>query len=274
MLIAAVLLVAAVIVGFILVTRAEQMLTDAPKVSRSLLPGTGDAARGKYLVKDVLVCGECHGADLGGGVVLENAALGRITAPNLTTGRGGIGAKSLHEWDLAIRHGIANGRALLLMPSEGYAHLSAQDLRDVVAYFGVLPKVDRTVLRTELRPIGAALVLRHQLHADAFVIDHDTVDKGDLGVALGRGAYLLEVAGCRSCHGPELRGREVAPGKPPAADISREKLATWSFEEFVRAVRNGQGRDGHTLDPLMPSKAYAAMPDDELLALFQTLHGP
>jgi hypothetical protein len=116
--------------------------------------------------------------------------------------------------------------------------------------------------------------LRHKLHADAFVINHDTVDKGDLGVALGRGAYLLEVAGCRSCHGAELRGREVAPGKPLAADISREKLAAWSFEEFVRAVRNGQGRDGRTLDPLMPSKAYAAMPDDELLALFQVLHGP
>jgi len=274
MLAAAVLLLVAIVVGFVLVTRADAHLAAPPAVTRSLPPGEGDVARGKYLVKDVLVCGECHGADMGGGIVLENAALGRVSAPNITSGKGGIGAKSLHEWDLAIRHGIANGRALLLMPSDGYSHLSAQDMRDIAAYLAIVPKVDRTVLHTELRPIGAALVLRGSLHADAFIISHDTIDKGDTGVPLQRGAYLLEVAGCRGCHGAELQGREVAPGKPPAPDISRAKLSAWSYQQFVAAVRNGQGLDGRALDALMPSKAYAAMPDDELLALFQELHGP
>ena len=127
---AVVALLLALAAGFLLVTRARTHLALAPVITRSLLPGAGDPAHGKYLVKDVLVCGECHGADLSGGVVLESALLGRITAPNLTAGRGGLGAKSLHEWDLAVRHGIANRRALLLMPSEGYSHLTAQDMRD------------------------------------------------------------------------------------------------------------------------------------------------
>lgn len=270
---AAVVLLLALAAGFLLVTRARTHLALAPVITRSLLPGAGDPAHGKYLVKDVLVCGECHGADLSGGVVLESALLGRITAPNLTAGRGGLGAKSLHEWDLAVRHGIANRRALLLMPSEGYSHLTAQDMRDVAAYLALLPKVDRQVPPTELRPLGALLVLNGELHADALTLSHDTLDMGDTGVALSRGEYLLEVSACRSCHGVDLKGREVAPGKPRAPALSREVLQPWSYDDFSNALRKGQGRDGRALDALMPWRAYAALPEEDVLALYDALHG-
>lgn len=270
----AVVLLLALAAGFLLVTRAQTHLAQVPVITRSLLPGVGDAAHGKFLVKDVLVCGECHGADLGGGVVLESPLLGRVSAPNLTAGKGGLGAKSLHEWDLAVRHGLANRRALLLMPSEGYSHLSAQDMRDVAAYLALAPKVDRHVAPTELRPLGALLVLKGALHADGVTLAHDAIDLGDTGVPLSRGEYLLEVAGCRSCHGADLHGRDVAPGKPRAPDLSRATLAAWRFEDFSRALRKGEARDGRALDALMPSRAYAALPDDDVLALFEALHGP
>lgn len=245
----ATLLLVALGAGVFLVTRADAHLTHTPVITKSLLPGVGDPARGKHLVKSVLACGECHGADLGGGVVLETPMLGHISAPNLTRGKGGVGAKSLHEWDLAVRHGVANHRALLLMPSEGYAHLSAQDMRDLAAYLALAPPVDRQLPPTALRPLGALLVLKGALHADALTLAHDAIDMGDTGVPLARGEYLLEVSGCRGCHGRDLRGGDVAPGKPRASDLSREAMAAWRFDDFSRALRQGEGRDGHALDP-------------------------
>ena len=47
-------------------------------------------ARGEHLANYVSVCVDCHGANLEGVVVVDDPALGRIVAPNLTTGQGGV----------------------------------------------------------------------------------------------------------------------------------------------------------------------------------------
>ena len=41
-------------------------------------------ARGKYLVGKVAACTACHGADLGGQIVEDNFAFGRLVSANLT----------------------------------------------------------------------------------------------------------------------------------------------------------------------------------------------
>src|SRR5688500_4446788 len=49
-------------------------------------------ARGQYLAEKVALCTDCRGPDLGGKVVEDNAALGRLVGANLTRGRGGLPA--------------------------------------------------------------------------------------------------------------------------------------------------------------------------------------
>ena len=47
-------------------------------------------ARGAHIVKAMTMCVECHSADLGGGVMVDDPVLGRLVAPNLTAGNGGV----------------------------------------------------------------------------------------------------------------------------------------------------------------------------------------
>src|SRR3569832_2785638 len=55
------------------------------------LPADADArARGEHLAI-TRGCTDCHGADLGGRVLVDAFPIGRLAAPNLTRGRGGIG---------------------------------------------------------------------------------------------------------------------------------------------------------------------------------------
>ncbi|MDQ6831420.1 MAG: hypothetical protein M3081_21375 [Gemmatimonadota bacterium] len=63
-------------------------------------------------------CAGCHGDDLGGNAVIEGGAFGRVYAPNITRGTGGVGSvmASDVDWVRAIRHGVAPaGRALFFI---------------------------------------------------------------------------------------------------------------------------------------------------------------
>ncbi|MCC6740768.1 MAG: hypothetical protein IT452_17125, partial [Planctomycetia bacterium] len=100
---------------------AETVKMDVPELK--VPDGDGDAIeRGKYLVDHLLGCKECHGADLGGKMVMDNGAMGQWWASNLTKGRGSMVAEyDGRDWVRALRHGIAkDGRRVLLMPSEDY----------------------------------------------------------------------------------------------------------------------------------------------------------
>ena len=75
-------------------------------------------------------CADCHGVDMGGHMVIDSPPMGKIYAPNLTRGQGGVVANFKDEdWLRAIRHGVGpDGRALFLMPSKEYAHFSTDDM--------------------------------------------------------------------------------------------------------------------------------------------------
>ena len=56
--------------------------------------------------------------------------LARVGGPNLTRGKGGIGARySDADWVRALKHGLRrDGSPLIFMPSEGFAQLTAADM--------------------------------------------------------------------------------------------------------------------------------------------------
>src|SRR5690606_30225998 len=118
-------------------------------------------ARGAHLASALGKCADCHGDGLGGNVMVDDPALGRLSAPNLTRGRGGVTADfAMADWDRAIRHGVRpDGTGLVVMPSEDYAALTDADLAALVGYLRQLPPVDREVPPSVIRMLGRALYL-------------------------------------------------------------------------------------------------------------------
>lgn len=77
---------------------AQVTLRDIP-----VLHDSASLARGKHFATAIGKCVECHASDFGGSVMIDDPAFARITASNLTTGKGGVLAcdHCLHAFDAA-----------------------------------------------------------------------------------------------------------------------------------------------------------------------------
>jgi cytochrome c553 len=106
---------------------------------------------------------------------------------------------------------------------------------------------------------------------------------------LARGKYIFQVvADCDGCHsihdfsrfgGPVVPGgtgkgqviTEVgAPGTIVAPNITPDLetgIGTWSDGEKIRAIREGIGKDGRVLFPMMPYENYRSMSDQDVESL-------
>ncbi|MEZ4647471.1 MAG: cytochrome c [Candidatus Eisenbacteria bacterium] len=242
---------------------------------------SASVARGEYLVSAVVACRDCHGEDLGGAYFMDAGAMGEIAAPNLTRGTGGVGGTySGRDWDLALRHGVApDGRALLFMPSEAYTHLADEEVEDIVAYLHSLPPVDREFDSPKLGPVTRMLLATGQPIQSAAYLDHEQnrPKRAPQGASLERGAHLVEVSGCRACHGADLSGGKVPgadPSWPPAANLTPHPSALGRYAEptFEHVLRTGEKLDGGKIDPTtMPWQAYAQMEPQEIQAIWTYL---
>ena len=232
-------------------------------------------ARGAHIAQSIGGCQECHGETLAGKPVLDDRAIGRVYAPNLTSGRGGIASLSDDDIARAIRHGVApNGRALKIMPSSDFANLTDADLGAIVAYVRSRPAMDNVVPPVSVGPLGRALFLAGKLpilHAER--IDHGRVHAATITPAptAEYGAYLASV-GCMGCHGPQFAGGHIASGPPdwpPAANLTAAgRLPQWDEAAFRRVLREGKRPDGSTVNPVMPVRATTHLSDDEITALW------
>jgi cytochrome c553 len=253
-------------------TVSNHKLTTQYDVTLTSVPVPDDAealAWGRHLVQSVTGCRDCHGPDLAG-TTMSDDAVGIISAPNLTSGRGGIGATLTDDdWVRSIRHGVRrDGSTLLIMPSYAYAHLSDRDLGSMIAWLKQLEPVDNELPHRTLRPLGRALIAAglfdEELVAKKTPI-RASYDEVEPGTTLEYGRYLASISGCTSCHRPDLKGGPSGPpGAPPAADISREALQDWSRDDFFRLMRHGRRPDGTQLSEFMPWRFMGDMTDDEL----------
>jgi mono/diheme cytochrome c family protein len=247
-------------------------------VPRMPLPtDAASLARGEHVARAIAKCVDCHGGLLEGNVVVDDPALGRFAAPNLTAAPTGVGASLRdRDWFRAIRHGVApDGRPLLLMPSDGYTHLSDSDLVALVAWARSRPLVENPVPTSRLGPLGRVLLLAGKfpiLAAEA--VDHSVqhVSAPSAGVTVEYGRYLVLAGGCTDCHGPGLSGGKVPkfpPDAPPAANLTPAGISGWTEAMFFAALREGKDPSGRSLDRRwMPWKATAKMTDDEIRAVW------
>src|SRR5215212_5556832 len=129
-------------------------------VPRTIPTDAAALARGRHIATAMGSCTLCHGQDLGGQMLGEPGPLGTLAAPNLTGGRGGLGATfTAADWVRGIRHGVhRDGTTLLIMPCEAFVYMNERDVADLIAYLTQLPPVDREMPRTHLGPLGRTLL--------------------------------------------------------------------------------------------------------------------
>jgi mono/diheme cytochrome c family protein len=252
----------------------------APDVSIAIPTDAASMERGHHMATVIADCTGCHGANFGGGIVIDDPALGRIVAPNLTSGKNGLGA-TLSTADIArvVRYGVKpDGHSVLLMPADDYTHLTDADLGAVLAYVKSLPPVDSSLPGISLGPLGRVLLVAGQLPiVIAEKIDQNAPHTPSITPAVNAeyGKYLVSVD-CQGCHGPGLSGGHV-PGTPPsfpnAANLTASgEVGSWSEADFAKAIQTGVTPSGKQLNEFMPYKTLVNLTADEVQALWAYVH--
>ena len=210
--------------------------------------------RGAHLLESRYGCGDCHGANFGGGVMVDAFPIGTLLGPNITTGEGSRTATyGPADWDRIVRHGVLPDGRPAIMPSIDFRSMSDQELSDIVAYIQAQPPIDAEIQAPTLGPLGRVLVATGQipLSADALASVPSHMALPPLAeVTLDFGEHLA--APCAGCHGPALSGGVIPGGDPswvPAANLTPHEggLAEWSFADFDGAMRTGVRPDGTPL---------------------------
>lgn len=251
---------------------------DTPAHAFTAPDDSASVARGEHVVRALVKCGDCHGQDFGGQILIDDPAIGRIWSPNLTAGAGGaVVGYTDADWERAVRHGTArDGRRLLIMPSNEYQYLSDEDLGTVVAYLRSLPPVDREAPPAKVGPVARALYAAGKFPLfPAVAVTHgaDPVATVPVDTTVAYGEYLGAI-GCSGCHGATYGGGKM-PGTPPdwpaPANLTPGGIGHYSFDDFDRALRTGKRPDGSEINPFMPFGATALMTDVEMRAVFKYL---
>ena len=267
-----------ILVGTGLNVRGRSMASSAPPLTVKPVAEIFDStaiARGRHLAEAVVGCEHCHGAGLSGQPFGTPAVLISMAAPNLTRGEGGVGASyNMVDWDRAIRHGVGkDGRRLAIMPAEAYTHLSDADFAALISYLRTVPSADRSFPARRIGVLGGTLIGAGKFPLAPELIDHNSVGKRSVTPAVSAeyGHYLADIAGCTTCHGPDLKGRESPGGDgpaPPSLIAFAEGRTVDDFRQTIRTGRSPTG-GGRNLNPdYMPWGNYARMTDDELQAIF------
>ena len=240
-----------------------------PKLT-SVTADSASLAHGEHLAK-IHVCQYCHGDNFEGRVFVDAPPF-LVVSSNLTAGKGGIGqAYSDADWDRAIRHGIKpDGKAVVIMPSKIFNHMSDDDANALIAYLKSVPPVDNELPVTELRALGAIIAGTGGLGPDEFVnVDPSRSSAPAPGPTAEYGAYLANIT-CIGCHSDDLRGGVSPNPDLPGPDLA--PAASWSFDMFAKTMRTGVNPGGKQMDPeWMPWEAFQYMTDDELTAIHEHL---
>ncbi len=270
--------IAAAMIRLHVVPSARTMTYEVGEIADvTVLTDSHSIQRGEHVSRAIAVCQLCHGINLGGKLAFEHPVLGKGYTPNLTTGEGGIGTSySATDWVRAIRHGVnREGKGLLFMPSDHYAHLTDRDMGALIGYFKSLPPIDNTRSHLELT-VFAKLMIDLGLSGDvvrAKQIDHSANLFSAFKGKENNAAYIVEVGGCTFCHGRDLRGGQgLEPGAPPGPDITAVGLKSWNFDQFATVMRSGIRPDNSMIDyRFMPWQGYQHMTDAEVRALWDYL---
>lgn len=230
--------------------------------------------RGKYLFAS-RGCVDCHGANGGGNLFVDDGKGLRIGGPNISPGPGNVVANYKPEdWVRAIRHGVApSGRALMIMPSEDYNRFTDTDLASLVGYIRSMPPAPGGGPIIDL-PLPVRVLYGFGVIKDAAAkIDHSLAPSTpvEAGVNLAHGAYVANM--CLGCHGEKLAGGKIPGGPPdwpPAANLTPGEgsgMASYAdVATFSRMFKTGKRADGSEIK-VMPFVSLREINDVDVQAL-------
>jgi len=277
-------IIAAVLVGILLLgaggvyaaSRSRQTATFTATPSDFPIPtDAASIAEGERLFR-ARGCSECHGADGGGAIPIDDPAVGCFASANLTH----FASADAAAWSRAVRDGLrADGTPLMFMPSAEMHPMPDRELGAIVAYVRTLPRVDNALPPATPGPVMRLVdVLGLFPLFPAHDIEHGTRPPE---IPAGRNAEMghFIALGCTGCHGHQLSGGPIpgAPpdqtGLPPNLTFHATGLAGWTEEQFRTAMREGRRPDGTELNPeFMPwQSTYRYLTDDEVGALYDYL---
>ncbi len=305
-------IVLAVLVGLLVVglgivyQKTEARLNKVYDIPKEVVVIPTDAqsiARGKHIYQ-FRGCQSCHGGSdaynplllqsqadgslphniedidrLQGNIYMDDPAVGKVIATNLTSGKGGVADKYTDEtWARAIRHGIRyDGKPLLFMPSSEFYYMSDEDLGAVIAYVKSVPPVDNELPASQVSMTGRILMtlVPAVTFMPAELIPHDAPRPVAPTVAVTPeyGEYLTH--SCKVCHGPTMSGGKIPafPSSWPAAPNltwgSGSALPRWTEANFITAMRTGERPQGQPINSTyMPWTSFRYMDDLELKAVW------
>jgi mono/diheme cytochrome c family protein len=257
--------------------------------STSLFDQAGDPARGRqvFLAGD---CSSCHaspGLDdrlrLGGGLALASP-YGTFRAPNISTDpTDGIGAWTTKDLANALLSGVspAGRHYYPAFPYTSYAHLTIEDVADLMAYLRTLPPVSGRPPSHDLKPpftirrlVGFWKLLYFRPGA---ITPEPSKD-----AQWNRGRYLVEAAGhCAECHssrdmfGGIKEKTRFAGGQDPEGtgfypNITPARIGHWSQAEIAEVMSSGNtpehGRVGSSMADVVTNTARLPQSDRDAIA--------
>ncbi|MFZ0546993.1 MAG: cytochrome c [Candidatus Promineifilaceae bacterium] len=246
----------------------------------------GEIARGEKLAN---ICASCHtpvnelplsGSNFGKKFGMP--PLGPLYAPNLTPS-GNIADWTDGEVIRAIREGVdKDGRSLLVMPSNDLQYMSDEDVQAIVAYLRSQPATGEPTPETHFNLLGAIFTNLVDFRTAQQPVGH--VMAPPLADPSAYGKYLVDVIGCRDCHGSQLEGRveNGQPGPTPGPNLTKI-VSQWTEADFMTFFNTGIRPDGSEVplitlpsgfsEPRMPwPMVRAALTDEELEAIYTYLH--
>jgi hypothetical protein len=248
--------------------------------------GGPSAARGEYLVKHLLICGDCHSTPdsmgqpdptkfLAGGRAFAlpglgpDGGVGFVYSANLTNDTTGLSAWTESNIVDAITVGVdKDGNPLWpIMPYSMFGNLTMDDASSIAMYIKSVPGIVNAVPMNTVAPPPQAAP-----RADDTQIPHTTLASTDAQYgAAERGRYLAKVA-CLECHtehnppgSPQPFNLSLAFGggqhfplgfiETISANLTPDPtgLATWIPGDIVSTLKTDQEKGtGRMLCPPMP----------------------
>jgi mono/diheme cytochrome c family protein len=266
----------------VLADMGERKLARRIDVAVTPVAFRSDAAsveRGAYLFKS-RGCGDCHGADGAGHVVVDDGKGLLVRSPDITPAPNGVVATyTPADWVRTIRHGVKpDGRPVMIMPSEEYNRFIDADLAAVVAYARQLPAASGAHAEMRLPMPVRALYAAGVVKDASEKIDHSLAPAQPVpeGVTPAHGAYVAN--GCIGCHGKHLDGGRipgVPPDWPPAAKLTPgpgSALARYpTAEQFMAMLKTGKRPDGTSVSKVMPFVSLRELSEVDARALYAHL---
>jgi mono/diheme cytochrome c family protein len=258
---------------------------DNPVANIQVTGNAAQIARGEKLAH---MCSDCHSP--GNELPLSGSnfaakfdfplPFGTLYAPNLTPS-GNIKDWTDGEVIRAVREGIhKSGRALLIMPAGTYRNMSDDDVQALVAYLRSQPGTGGPTPNNRLNLLGAIVMTLSDLRTAQQPLGNVTAPEAGTPEY---GKYLVNIIGCRDCHGDQLQGRADSGFGPTPGPNLTQSVPQWSEEQFMTFFNTGMLPSGAKVpmltfasgfsEPIMPwPMVRAVTTDDELKAMYAYLH--